>query len=900
MKLAVVVFGTWFAAAMAAPVAQNQSLITSAYTPITITLVATESSTNRLTYSIVSNPIAGQLSAVTGANVTYTPATNYYGAASFTFQANDGQTNSNPGTVTIEIPQIYQVWPYNAQEAAGRQNETAVALGLPTQLSLNLSNGVPMSFVLIPAGMFWMGTPYSTTYSHWGPNPPNSGAEDETKHQVIISKPFYLGVNHVTQLQWLTMMGTTVTQQLAKGIAFPTDNKFVGVGNSNPMYWINWDEATNFCQQVSTNTGMSVHLPTESQWEYAAQAGSGEMFFWGKNVPDVLSNYVWGSWNDGSPQATQPEGQLLPNPFGLYDIEGNVWVWCSDWYSNYPAALVIDPTGPSGPGTQQYGNYRICRGGSYLSGWGGMRTADRYGYFEGTTNRISYVGFRPAMDIPSASSTSLLPFMVTTPANQTVNVGQSVTFNVRATGATPLSYQWMENGANIAGATNANYTKSTVLANEYGAELAVAISNAYGRVVSGKVTLTVNNIPPVITTQPSEQSVAAGDTATFSVTAAGNVLPLTYQWTSNGVNIAGATNALYTTPPTAAGDNGTFFAVVVSNSLGGTVSRGVLLTVGTIRHISFQPDAATLPSGYQRDDGSVYNASRGWGWNVALGSQNRGNINADPRLNTYVYSQAVATWRCDLPNGSYTVNLACGDASAISGPQWVYVQDTVAIQVGGWDGGAGALIPTPINYFESATNFTATVTNGQLNVAIADGANTTTINYIDIIPVPFGVAPDLTTQPSGQTVAVGQTVTFSVTATGTAPLSYQWMKNGVNIPGATNAIYTIASPQTWDAGAYSVIISNAVGTVTATGAQLAVNPFEITSLAFQTNGILITWITTGGQANVVQTTTDLQAGFTNLGPNIIIPGTSAVTTNYLDTRVPVNFPALFYRVKEVP
>jgi hypothetical protein len=160
--------------------------------------------------------------------------------------------------------------------------------------------------------------------------------------------------------------------------------------------------------------------------------------------------------------------------------------------------------------------------------------------------------------------------------------------------------------------------------------------------------------------------------------------------------------------------------------------------------------------------------------------------------------------------------------------------------------------------------------------------------------------PGIITPPAAQSVNAGQSVSFSVSVSGAAPLYYQWQENGTNILGATNAIYTIASPQAWNAGAYSVIVSNAAGTVAATGAQLVVNPFEITRLAFQTNGILITWSTTGGQTNAVQTTTDLHAGFTNLGPNIVIPGTSAVTTNYLDTGAAVNFPALFYRVKVMP
>src|SRR5208282_4458002 len=93
---------------------------------------------------------------------------------------------------------------------------------------------------------------------------------------------------------------------------------------------VNWYEAADFCQKLSTQTGQAVRLPTDSQWEYADSAGSAEMFFWGKNVPDVISEYTWGTWNTGR-ITTKPEGKLKPNPFGLYDSEGNVWVFCSDW-----------------------------------------------------------------------------------------------------------------------------------------------------------------------------------------------------------------------------------------------------------------------------------------------------------------------------------------------------------------------------------------------------------------------------------------------------------------------------------------------------------------------------------------------------------------------------------------
>jgi hypothetical protein len=140
-----------------------------------------------------------------------------------------------------------------------------------------------------------------------------------------------------------------------------------------------------------------------------------------------------------------------------------------------------------------------------------------------------------------------------------------------------LSYQWRKNGANITGATSASYTTPATTASDNGSLFSVVVSNSAGSVTSNNATLTVKT-PPTITTQPANTTVKAGKTAKFTVTAAGTT-PLSYQWRKNGVNIAGATKASYTTQKTTSADNGALFSVIVTNSIGSVTSNNATLTV---------------------------------------------------------------------------------------------------------------------------------------------------------------------------------------------------------------------------------------------------------------------------------------------------------------------------------
>src|SRR5262249_46497588 len=149
------------------------------------------------------------------------------------------------------------------------------------------------------------------------------------------------------------------------------------------------------------------------------------------------------------------------------------------------------------------------------------------------------------------------PSITTQPSDRTVNLGATATFSVVATGTAPLSYQWQKNQVNIAGATSTSYTTPATTSADNNAKFRVIVTNSVSSVTSNAANLIVNT-PPSITMQPSDQTVNAGQMATFTVVAGGSG-PFTYQWLKNSVNISGATSASYTTPATTAADDGKTF-----------------------------------------------------------------------------------------------------------------------------------------------------------------------------------------------------------------------------------------------------------------------------------------------------------------------------------------------------
>src|SRR5437870_8243066 len=198
----------------------------------------------------------------------------------------------------------------------------------------------------------------------------------------------------------------------------------------------------------------------------------------------------------------------------------------------------------------------------------------------------------------SVTASPVAPSVTTQPVNQTILAGTAATFSVIANGTSPLTYQWRKNGTAISGATSASYTTPAEPTPDSGALFSVVVSNSAGNVTSNSATLTVNPdpVPPSITSQPASQTITAGQTVTFSVTASGTA-PLNYQSQKNRVAIRGATSTSYTTPLTTSSDNGALFTAVVQNSAGSVISNAAALTVNAAPAPGIQVSPTSLNFG---------------------------------------------------------------------------------------------------------------------------------------------------------------------------------------------------------------------------------------------------------------------------------------------------------------
>ena len=307
---------------------------------------------------------------------------------------------------------IYDTWPFDAAEASRRQTETASALGIAKDLTLDLGGGVSMKLVLIPAGKFQMGSKFSApeTAKRYG-GETDYYENEHPRHKATVTKPFYMGVYEVTRGQFEGFVSATSykTEAEKEGRAYARDGKSWDAANgtswrqpgfeqtdSHPVVCVSWNDAGGFCRWL---VGKTVRLPTEAEWEYACRAGTMTAYQWGDD-PDDGKGWCNGTdqafkakspgwpvfnWSDGYVY-TSPVGSFKANAFGLYDMHGNVWEWSQDWYGPYANANVRDPQGPAS------GKFRVLRGGSWCLNPAGCRSASRFRSASG--NRYSRGGFR--------------------------------------------------------------------------------------------------------------------------------------------------------------------------------------------------------------------------------------------------------------------------------------------------------------------------------------------------------------------------------------------------------------------------------------------------------------------------------------------------------------------------
>ena len=439
------------------------------------------------------------------------------------------------------------------------------------------------------------------------------------------------------------------------------------------------------------------------------------------------------------------------------------------------------------------------------------------------------------------------PQITSQPNDQTVTEGQTANFSVTATGTGPLSYQWRKDGSNISGATSASYSISSTNLSDAG-DYSVRVSNSAGNVTSNNATLTVNPlvVAPQITSQPNDQTVTEGQTANFSVTATGTG-PLSYQWRKDGSNISGATSASYSISITNLSDAGDY-SVRVSNSAGNVTSNNATLTVNPLvvaPQITSQPNDQTVTEG-QTANFSVTATGTGplsyqWrkdGSNISGATSASYSISSTNLSDAGDYSVRVSNSAGNVTssNATLTVNPLVVAPQITSQPNDQTVTEGQTANFSVTATGTGPLSyqwrkdgsnisgATSASYSISSTNLSDA---GDYSVRVSNSAGNVTSNNATLTVNPLVVAPQITSQPNDQTVTEGQTANFSVTATGTGPLSYQWRKDGSNISGATSASYSISSTNLSDAGDYSVRVSNSAGNVTSNNATLTVNPLVV-------------------------------------------------------------------------
>lgn len=215
-------------------------------------------------------------------------------------------------------------------------------------LTVDLLGGASMDFVWIDPGVFMMGSPEDEIYG---------------QQRVTLTKGFYLGTYEVTQGQWEAVMETTPW----------AGKQGVQSNPKHPAVYVSWEDAHEFISKLNAADRKSLYrMPTEAEWEYAARAGTKTRWSFGDDESQ-LGNYAWYRINTtfADREYGQPVGTKLPNPWGLYDMHGNVWEYCQDWGGDYPTSAQVNPEGPS------TGSNRVIRGGSLSNDAKWVRSAAR-------------------------------------------------------------------------------------------------------------------------------------------------------------------------------------------------------------------------------------------------------------------------------------------------------------------------------------------------------------------------------------------------------------------------------------------------------------------------------------------------------------------------------------------
>ena len=221
----------------------------------------------------------------------------------------------------------------------------------PKLRSVPLPGGLSLQFIWVPPGSFLRGSQ---------PSEAGRDADEGPRHTVTLSRGFFLGVHEVTQAQWTAVMGRN-----------PAVFRHGDEAPRRPVESVSWEDCHAFIARLAEVGAGRFRLPTEAEWEYAARAGSETRFPWGDD-PSGFETHRFAWANSRSMAITHAVGGKPPNAWGLHDMHGNVWEWCSDWYGPYGGHEQRDPAGP------MEGGEKVFRGGSWFDFPPSLRSANRH------------------------------------------------------------------------------------------------------------------------------------------------------------------------------------------------------------------------------------------------------------------------------------------------------------------------------------------------------------------------------------------------------------------------------------------------------------------------------------------------------------------------------------------
>jgi hypothetical protein len=476
-----------------------------------------------------------------------------------------------------------------------------------------------------------------------------------------------------------------------------------------------------------------------------------------------------------------------------------------------------------------------------------VTTADAAGYSVVIANSEGSVTSQSAtLTVNAATAPVLYSY---TPYDATATQGSGVTLSPSlSNGSSPFTYQWLKNGTVVPGATSSQLTFTAVAATDAG-RYSVIVSNVAGSATSREAALTVNAPTPItIYSQPSSQTLYLGQSLSLNVSINGSS-PITYQWQKNNVAIAGATGSYFSISSVTTSDAGTY-NVVLTNPAGSVTSTGATVTVSppVAPTITTQPVSQSVPF-----NGSFNLSIQATGSPPLTFVWKKDGVAVTGSGSSY-YSGYSAT---PAQSGSYTVTVSNGAGSVTSNPATIAVAAALAptittppadqqVSVGlsasfsvtynstgtgsltfQWLKNGAAIAGANSSYFSINAVKDSDAGNYSVIITSAGGSVTSVAAKLTVLPP---AAPKVTYWPSDYTATLGQNANFGVSnINGTPPFSYQWLKDGVPIAGATGAYYNIQSVTQADLGTYTLIISNDGGLIASPGIRLRLSTSSATA-----------------------------------------------------------------------